>query len=347
MEMTQATQDSNFLSPAAAFDRGPEPRPRRQDPSPGRSRAVSRLSALEGKHGLHIYKAWYFWLGCVVIFVDLSVLPVVYFYAFKFGTSLSMQDIFAIITALFGMFCFIHYTFRCMRLVIIKTSAEKYRPLGWTKWGFLEFFHVNVGITVFLVEVELIVGTIPNYPFVRLCAMVPATIVFHYGFLLISSSILASMKKKLPFNMSSTPKGSPWKPALFAIIEDFGAVEGSGESLYREQLMLRYEESWRFRRMLNVLSWCWGVGLICDGIVATVLIMVCSETVGFGVGWGLPIVVCVAAGLVTYFYVRNALRKEEEGWHKMRCTTLPEGVEEALGGGLEGSLEEALEGSIA
>lgn len=236
--------------------------------------------------------------------------------------------VFAIITGLFGLFAFLHYAFRSLRLLIIQKYAKKYRPLGWTKMGILEFFHINVAITVILVEIELIVGTIPSNPIVRLCAMVPATMVFWYGFVFLYSAIMTALKKRLPFNMSSTPKGALWKPALYAIIEDFGAIEGSGETIYREQLLLRYNESWRFRRLLNVLTWLWGVGLICDGIVATVLIFELPEDVGFGVGWALPIAWCVAMGLITYVYVKRALKKEAESWHKMRCTTLPTGAEE-------------------
>lgn len=36
-------------------------------------------------------KTW-FRIGCVIAILDLSVMPIVYFYALRYGTSLSLQD---------------------------------------------------------------------------------------------------------------------------------------------------------------------------------------------------------------------------------------------------------------
>jgi hypothetical protein len=241
-----------------------------------------------------------------------------------------MQDVFAIITAVYGMLSFTHYAFRSYKLFRSKTSP-KWRPVGWTKWGMvssmvsmqlcgilnksqLEFLQINVLIVITLVEIELVAGTAPNNPIVRLCAMPSPTICFYLGFLFCSTAILTQLGWKLPFNMSSTPKGTPWRPALFGFIEDAGAIEGQGGVEYRKKLIKRYEMSPRFRRMILILSWAWGLGLLLVATIATVLIMVIETDVGFGVGWGLPYMFSAVYVYITVKFVRSQLAKERAEW---------------------------------
>ena len=142
------------------------------------------------------------------------------------------------------------------------------------------------------------------------------TICFYLGFLFCGSAILTQLRWRLPFNMSSTPKGSPWRPALFGFIEDAGAIEGQGGVEYRKQLMKRYEMSPRFRRMILLLSWGWGLGLLGIASVATVLIMVIDTDIGFGLGWGLPY---IFAGIYVFFtvrFVRSQVARERAEWGK-------------------------------
>jgi hypothetical protein len=178
----------------------------------------------------------------------------------------------------------------------------------------LEFFHINFLIAISIVELELIIGTIPHDPWVRLCAMCSPTICYWFGFVFVASAILTHMKRPLPFNMSSTEKGKPWRPALLAIIEDAGGIEGQGGVVYRSNVMKRYEVSPIFRRMVLILTWFWGVGLICIAIVSTVLIMCLPVNIGFGVGWGLPYVFGFVWVLITMTFVKMELRKEKRHW---------------------------------
>jgi hypothetical protein len=113
--------------------------------------------------------------------------------------------------------------------------------------------------------------------------------------------------------MSSTGKGSLWRPAILAFVEDAGAIEGQGGVEYRAAVMKRYEVSPRFRRMLLLLSWGWGLGLFCIAIVSTVLIMVLSE-IGFGVGWGVPWVFSAGWVIFMVIFVKAQLRKESAEW---------------------------------
>jgi hypothetical protein len=178
----------------------------------------------------------------------------------------------------------------------------------------LEFLQVNVLIIVTLVEIELVAGTAPNNPVVRLCAMASPTICYWIAFIFCGSAILTHLRWRLPFNMSSTPKGSPWRPALFAFIEDAGAIEGQGGTEYRRQMMKRYEVSPRFRRMVLIMTWFWGLGLLIIAIVSTVVIMVVETDVGFGIGWGLPFVWAGALTLVTIIYTKKEVADEKHEW---------------------------------
>ena len=140
------------------------------------------------------------------------------------------------------------------------------------------------------------------------------TICFYFGFLFIGTAILTQMKKRLPFHMSSTPKGALWKPALLAFVEDAGGIEGQGGVTYRAAVIKRYDVSPRFRKMILLLSWIWGLGLIFIAIVSTILIMLLDEDIGFGVGWGLPWAFSAVYSIGTVAVVKSQLRKEKAEW---------------------------------
>lgn len=169
---------------------------------------------------------------------------------------------------------------------------------------------------IFCIEVLLVAGTIPEHPLVRVCAMTSATICFYCGILFILSATMTMLGRSLPFNMSSIPKGSPWRPALYPIIEDFGALEMSGERAFRRQLMLRYDASELFRNMLLKLTWVWGIFFMITGSGTTVAIMLLPEDIAFGVGWGMPYPCVAAMTIATVVYVRKSLRFEREDWRK-------------------------------
>jgi hypothetical protein len=140
------------------------------------------------------------------------------------------------------------------------------------------------------------------------------TICFYIGFLFVVSAILTDIRVKLPFNMSSTEKGTPWCPALLAFVEDAGAIEGQGGVDYRRNVMKRYEANPLFRHMILILTWAWGLGFIIVATVSTVFIMVLSENIGCGVGWGLPWAWSGFLSVLTVIFVRKSLDKERAEW---------------------------------
>jgi hypothetical protein len=114
--------------------------------------------------------------------------------------------------------------------------------------------------------------------------------------------------------MSSTRKGALWRPALFAHLEDTGAIEGRGEVAYREALMRRYESSPVFRSMLLTLTFVWGFTLLGIAIVTTIVILALHENIAFGFGWGLPFALSSVPAVWTSFFVRRSLADESRPW---------------------------------
>ena len=114
--------------------------------------------------------------------------------------------------------------------------------------------------------------------------------------------------------MSSTPRGASFRPALLAIIEDSASIEARGELAARLAVMKRYESSPLFRKMIERLSWFWGVGCIVIAIITTILIFSLEEKVAFGVGWGLPYILVTTFVLVSTVFVKASLKEERRVW---------------------------------
>ncbi len=146
--------------------------------------------------------------------------------------------------------------------------------------------------------------------------MVPASICYYTGFLFLITALLTQKGYRLPFNMSSTPKGALWRPALLAMLEDTGSIEARCEVAHREAVMRRYESSPLFRNMLLRLTWLWGFGLLAIAVVSTVLIAVLKESIAFGVGWGLPYVWVALFGAWTMMFVKRCLLEERTAWSR-------------------------------
>ncbi|PMD33973.1 hypothetical protein L207DRAFT_498560 [Hyaloscypha variabilis F] len=252
-------------------------------------------------------------IGLILAVFDVFILPIVFFYSLTYATNLTPRYVFIVITCLFCMMTFAHYTHRCLRLML--KCSVRYGPIGWRrKWRLLEFTNVNFAICASTFETLLLIGTFPEKPIVRLCAMPSATMCYYLGTLFLVTAFLTQKGYHLPFPMSSTPKGALWRPALLAILEDSGAIEARGELAHREAVMKRYEASPPFRRMLVRLTWFWGISLMIIAIVTTVLIVSLEERVAFGVGWGLPYVWSGLFGLWTVRFVKKSLKEERAAW---------------------------------
>jgi len=120
--------------------------------------------------------------------------------------------------------------------------------------------------------IELIAGTCPHDPPIRVLAMPAPTMLFAIGFQLLFLDILRLRGIPAPCRISSLPKGAPLRPGVYAYIEDICAVDGSGGTEFRQRLNLRYQASKAFREMLHRQTLFWAIGAIVCATVTTAIV---------------------------------------------------------------------------
>lgn len=181
--------------------------------------------------------------------------------------------------------------------------------------------------------IELIAGTCPTNPPIRLLAMPPSTMLFAIGFQLLLLDVLRLRGIPAPCRISSLPKGAPLRPGIYAYIEDICAVDGSGGTEFRQRLNLRYQASKAFREMLHRLTLFWAIGAIVCGSVTTAIIFTIQRDAAYvvccpillknernytltssQVGWILPFLWAGIWAAITIPWVQRDLEKEYNEW---------------------------------
>ncbi|CEJ58223.1 hypothetical protein PMG11_06888 [Penicillium brasilianum] len=252
-----------------------------------------------------------FW---TIFVIDTLGQPLILYWTLWYLTDLSHNLVFSIVTACLGGVSVFEYFYRLYNLFRKKSRA---RPLN-AKGSWLDFFHINFTIVWLILAIELIVGTVPAEPYVRLVAMVLPTVMFYFGIVHLTLDVLRMMGYKAPFRISSTPKGSVMPTALYALIEDVVAVDGGGGQMYRYALRTRYLSSPYFRRMLFEMNCFWSGGSIIFAAVFTAIIFTVSEPVAFTLGWTLPFAWAGVWTLITIPWVQSDLRREKKAWAENR-----------------------------
>ncbi|KAJ5525152.1 hypothetical protein N7494_011802 [Penicillium frequentans] len=253
----------------------------------------------------------FFW---IIFVLDTLGQPVGLYWGLWYGTNLSHNLVFSIVTACLGGISVFEYFYRLYNLFRKNSRA---RPLNSQK-SRLDFFHINFTIVWLILAVELIVGTVPAEPYVRLVAMVLPSVMFYFGFVHLALDVLRMAGHKAPFRISSTPKGSPMPTALYALIEDVVAVDGGGGQIYRYALRTRYLSSPYFRRMLFEMNCFWSGGSIICAAAITAVIFTVSEPVAFTLGWSLPFAWALVWTAITIPWVKSELRREKKAWAENR-----------------------------
>lgn len=157
-----------------------------------------------------------------------------------------------------------------------------------TNAGQLDWFHWNLSVAWIAVMIELIVGTVPKEPPIRLLAMPVASMCFAFGVELLVMDIARLAGYKAPMRISSLPAGSPLRPGIYSVIEDVVAVDGGGGTEFRQRLNLRYMASHHFRQMLHRLTLFWAFGSCAIAVVTTVLIFTIQRDAAYVVSISAP-----------------------------------------------------------
>ena len=252
-----------------------------------------------------------FW---TLIVIDSIGVPLILYYALDRKTSLSPNAVFSISTGCLGGISIVEYALRFWRLWKKDSTC---RVLGARRW-YLDWFHWNFSIAWIFIMVELIVGTIPEYPPIRLLAMPVSSLNFWFAFELLAIDTFRYLSIPAPLRISSVPKGAPMRPAIYSIIEDVCAVDGSGSTEFRKRLNARYVASHYFRQMLHRLTIFWAFGTLASAIVTTALIFTLERETAYVVGWALPFVWAGVMVPPTFWYVFRCLRREYAKWPERR-----------------------------
>lgn len=135
-----------------------------------------------------------------------------------------------------------------------------------------------------LVTTQLILGTVTPEPILPVLSMPHSTVLLLVGSQLVTTHFMTLFNLRIPFRISSLPRGALARPSIYTIIEDIVGVDGGGRLDFRERLNTRYEASPMFRRMLLRLNAFWGFGAVTLAGTLMGVVWVIPGTVAFGVG---------------------------------------------------------------
>ncbi|KAM5538579.1 hypothetical protein V8D89_007608 [Ganoderma adspersum] len=247
----------------------------------------------------------------VLIFIEAGVLPLILFYAIRWGAHLSNTTNLAIITSVVGTYSSYKFARRSWYLFISDRGHQR-RPLGAGRFG-PDAFTIQISIAMTAFFAPLIVGSSLNPASVHIVAMSLSCFMIVFCFPLLITSIWPH-KLKMPFRVSSMPPWTGLPPAVYTIVEDIVAVDGGGCVEFRQAWRIRYEHSAIMRRIIRVTSFYWGAS---GCVLAAVLIAIAwttSDDVGYGLGWGIPWMWAIFSGAITVPWVREELRRERKEW---------------------------------
>ncbi|TDZ35999.1 hypothetical protein C8035_v009070 [Colletotrichum spinosum] len=260
-----------------------------------------------------------FW---ALILFDSIAMPIALYFGLWYGVGpgtntptekkqkLTPNAVFSIVTAAVGGASIVEYFLRFWRLW---RKGSTCRVIGAHRW-YLDWFHWNFSFAWIIIMIELIVGTVPEHPPIRLLSMPVTTMLFVFGTELLVVDILHAFHVPAPCRISSIPKGAQLRPGIYSLIEDICSVDGSGQTEFRVALDRRYEASHVFRAMLRRLGVFWAVGAEACAVLCTVLIFTLSGDAAYTIGWSLPFVWAGIWSVATIWFVKWELKRESKAW---------------------------------
>ncbi|KXH42036.1 hypothetical protein CSAL01_07252 [Colletotrichum salicis] len=247
-----------------------------------------------------------FW---TLILIDSIAMPIALYFSLWYGVGpgtntstekrekLSPNAVFSIVTAAVGGASIVEYFVRFWRL-----------------W---HWFHWNFSLAWMIIMIELIVGTMPKKPPIRLLSLPAPTMLLTFGTQLLLIDVLRALHIPSPIRISSIPRHAQLRPGIYSLIEDICAVDGSGGTEFCVALDRRYEASHVFRAMLRKVDVLWAVGAEGCAVVCMVLVFTLREgEAGYVVGWSLPFVWAGVWTGATFWYVKRELKREAQAWRE-------------------------------
>lgn len=249
-----------------------------------------------------------------LILFDSIVMPLGLYFGLWYGTNLTPNTVFSIVTAALGGASIFEY---CLRFWRLWKKGSTCRVIGGRR-AYLDWFHWNFSLSWVIIMVELIIGTIPNNPPIRLLAMPVTSLLYVFGTEMLIQDGMRLLGIPAPFRISSMPAKSQLRPGVYWIIEDVVAVDGMGGVEFRERLNARYEASHDFRQMLHRLTLFWGIGAELAAVVITILVFTLEKDAAYSVGWAGPFLWAGVWTLITFKWAKTSIRHEERRWLEER-----------------------------
>ncbi|GAA5863647.1 hypothetical protein JCM8547_003680 [Rhodosporidiobolus lusitaniae] len=255
------------------------------------------------------------------------VIPCVLYYPLREATDLTDKELIGIGSAALGLSSCFDAPFRMWKLT---RHRAKYGPLyypyspdpahepaGKSKlmknmprsWWHLDFFMWTYQAGLFVFAIPLAIApAIPLYNF----------FLFSFALLVAPIGIIFALTLKswhnLPFWMSSDPPRTSTKPAVYYFIEDVGAVDFGHGREWRKRCQARYAASPPFRALMWSQTLFWTVAMVIFVGLTAVVDWVSSLNVAFGVVISLIFMWAIVFGIISYFMVHSALKKELAWW---------------------------------
>lgn len=152
----------------------------------------------------------------------------------------------------------------CPIVPMLPISESMKQQCDWFQW--------NMTVAFVIIIVELVIGTLPKEPMVRVLAMPLPSLLAFFGLELSLLELMYVFHLHAPFRISSVARGENLRPAIYPLIEDIIAVDGDGGTAYRMRLNQRYEASPYFRLMLHRLSMFWALPALLMAVGTTYMI---------------------------------------------------------------------------
>ncbi|EOA84399.1 hypothetical protein ACJQWK_01229 [Exserohilum turcicum] len=248
-----------------------------------------------------------FWM---LVFFDSVALPVLLYFILWYGTDLEHNIVFGIITAVFGGTAILEYFQRFWRLCKKNSTC---RAIGARRFS-CDWFQWNMTVAFVIIIVELVIGTLPKEPMVRVLAMPLPSLLAFFGLELSLLELMYVFHLHAPFRISSVARGENLRPAIYPLIEDIIAVDGDGGTAYRMRLNQRYEASPYFRLMLHRLSMFWALPALLMAVGTTYMIFSVRRDTAYVLGWFVPFIWSGIWSIVTTKWVQRDLEVEQMLW---------------------------------
>ena len=209
-----------------------------------------------------------------------SAVPLALYFGMRYHTSLSLDIIISITTAITGVPPLWSWFWRSCKQV----TNENLRPVGVrNRWAFDTLgWNLHVGVA-YLSALLVCACTFP--PYVRLFSLMLPLIMVQVCLQLLLVEICYKFGWRTPFRISSVPAGSAFPPGVVVVAEDACAVDGRLGRDFRRALHRRIAVSRPINHAVRCLDWLWGSsGLMIGGAIVIVIFVVENAECGLIVG---------------------------------------------------------------